>query len=199
MRGSGLGKSTTHRYAMSLRKEGLLRYDPESALYSLGAALIRMGRLAEEGLHITEAAGPHMDRLAAETNATIALAIPDAGSAVVVKVVYPPRAGVFTGVKVGSRQASRSAQALAMRAAEQRGVSRDPKVAEVQQNGYAFVDYPQIGISAVACAIVHGGDLLATMAAVGTTTTIADKIESIAQGLRLAARRIAEDLGEPRA
>jgi len=99
----GLGKSTTHRYATSLRQSGLLRYDGRSGRYSLGMRLVQLGQLAQVGLYVTQVAAPHMERLANELNETAVLSIWDGEGSVVVRVADAPRRLVYIGVRVGSR------------------------------------------------------------------------------------------------
>jgi DNA-binding IclR family transcriptional regulator len=111
-----LGKTTTHRYATSLRQEGLLRYDPRTGHYSLGIRLARLGRVALAGLHVVDVAGPHLEAIARELNDTAVLAIWDGALPVVVRVAYPPRRGIFVGVREGDRLTSRAAQSLVMQA-----------------------------------------------------------------------------------
>ena len=86
-----LGKTTTHRYAMSLRQEGLLRYNQRTGRYSLGIKLIRLGRIAQASLHLLEVAGPHLETAASDLNESTVLAIWDGALPVVVRVAYPPR------------------------------------------------------------------------------------------------------------
>ena len=72
---SGLGRASTHRYAMALRREGLLRYDAARNLYSLGPRILGLASVAIASLRVVAIAGHHMDRLAHDLNETIVLSV----------------------------------------------------------------------------------------------------------------------------
>ena len=106
----GLGKTTTHRYAMSLRQEGLLRYNQRTGKYSLGIKLIHFGRIAQASLPVLDVAGPHLEGIATDLNESAVLAIWDGSHPVVVRVAYPPQRDIFIGVRVGDRLSRTAAQ-----------------------------------------------------------------------------------------
>jgi DNA-binding IclR family transcriptional regulator len=189
----GLGKSTTHRYAMSLRQEGLLRYNQRSGRYSLGIKLIRLGRVAQGSLHLLDVANPHLETAASELNETTVLAIWDGASPVVVRVCYPPRRTVLIGVRVGDRLTPVAAQTLVMQAYLN---SREPRLEEVRQRGYAVTHYRDTGTVAVARPVFQDSQIVATIAALGTLATIAEEtVKPVAERLGIAAERISRDLG----
>jgi IclR family transcriptional regulator, KDG regulon repressor len=189
----GLGKTTTHRYAMSLRQEGLLRYNQRTGRYSLGIKLIRLGRVAQAGSQLLDVAGPHLESAANDLNETAVLAIWDGSLPVVVRVAYPPRRNIFVAVRVGDRLTPSAAQSLVMRAYLN---GREPRLADVRRLGYAVKHYDDTGTVAVARPIFQDGQIVATIAALGTLATIDEQsLKTVAERLGEAAERIRRDLG----
>ena len=195
----GLGKTTTHRYATSLRQEGLLRYNQRTGRYSLGIKLIRLGRIAQASLHLIEAAGPHLESAASDLNESAVLAIWDGSLPVVVRVAYPPRRNIFLGVRVGDRLTPAAAQAVVMRAyleGHSNGHAPDPCLEEVRRLGYAVTHYKDTGTVAVARPVFQDEQIVATIAALGTRTTIDEQnLGQVAERLGQAANNINRDLG----
>jgi DNA-binding IclR family transcriptional regulator len=192
----GLGKTTTHRYATSLRQEGLLRYNQRTGRYSLGIKLIRLGRIAQTSLHLMDVAGPHLENAASDLNESAVLAIWDGSLPVVVRVAYPPRRNIFVAVRVGDRLTPSAAQSVVMRAYLSGHQRREPRLAEVRRLGYAVTQYPDTGTVAVARPVIQDGQIIATIAALGTMATIDDdSLKRVADRLGLAAERISTDLG----
>jgi DNA-binding IclR family transcriptional regulator len=191
-----LGKTTTHRYAMSLRQEGLLRYNQRTGRYSLGIRLIRLGRIAQTSLHLLDVAGPHLESAASDLNESTVLAIWDGALPVVVRVAYPPRRNIFVGVRVGDRLTPAAAQSLVMRAYLNGHERIEPRFAEVRRLGYAVTHYPDSGTVAVARPVFQDGHIAATIAALGTHATLDDEnMKAVAERLGEAADRIGRDLG----
>src|SRR4029078_6264259 len=82
----GTSRATTHRYAMALRRVGLLRYDRPRAVYTLRPRIVELATSALAGLRIIKVAGPYMERLVDEVNETVVLSIWDGEAPVVVRV-----------------------------------------------------------------------------------------------------------------
>jgi DNA-binding IclR family transcriptional regulator len=191
-----LAKTTTHRYATSLRQEGLLRYDPLTGRYSLGIRLARLGRIALTSLHVVDVAGPHLEAIAREVNDTAVLAIWDGGLPVVVRVSYPPRRGIFVGVREGDRLGPKAAQSLVMQAFLRPQGTPDPELAQVRRQGYAAVTYEENGVTAVARPVFQEDAIVATLAVVGTARTVdGTTIGKVADRLGRAAGDIGTELG----
>ncbi|MBO0703893.1 MAG: helix-turn-helix domain-containing protein [Candidatus Dormibacteraeota bacterium] len=191
-----LGKTTTHRYATSLRREGLLRYDPRTGRYSLGIRLARLGRVAVAGLHVVDLAGPHLEAIARELNDTAVLAIWDGALPVVVRVAYPPRRGIFVGVREGDRLTSGTAQSLVMQAWLHPERTSDPELVQVRRQGYAVVTYEENGVTAVARPVFQEDAIVATVAVVGTVRTVdGTTVARVADRLGRVAADIGTELG----
>lgn len=71
-------KATLHRLLQALTRQGMLMQDAAGA-YSAGLRLVRLAHNAWDNSDLARVARPHLDRLAAETGATIHLAQLDQG------------------------------------------------------------------------------------------------------------------------
>ena len=190
----GMGKATTHRYAMSLRQEGLLRYNARTGRYSLGARLIQLGRIAQESVEVLEVATPHLSRVAGDLNETAVLAIWEGSQPVVVRVAYPPTREIFVGVRVGDRLTPRAAQSLVMRAYLEDGGSEE--FAEIRRRGYAVTTYETTGTVVIACPVFQDRQIVATVAVLATSQSMdEDGISGSVDRLRQAAESISAELG----
>lgn len=190
----GMGKATTHRYAMSLRQEGLLRYNARTGRYSLGARLIQLGRIAQESVEVLEVATPHLNRVAGDLNETAVLAIWEGAQPVVVRVAYPPTRVIFVGVRVGDRLTPRAAQSLVMRAYLEDGGSEE--LAEIRRRGYAVTKYETTGTVVIACPVFQDRQIVATVAVLATAQSMdEDGISGSVDRLRRAAESISAELG----
>lgn len=96
----GVGRSTAHRYLVSLEKRGLLRRR-DATTYELGPVLCRLGTLALSRLGVLEAAGPVMQELCREIRNTVVLSV-WGGRAPVIARVVPDNSRITTiSVEVG--------------------------------------------------------------------------------------------------
>ena len=192
----GLGKTTTHRYATSLRENGLLRYDRRSGRYSLGIRLVQLGQVAQAGLYVVQAAGPYLERTANELNETVVLSIWDGESAVVVRIAEAPRRISYLGIRIGSKLSPKAAQTRIFRAHVDPRALRNPDLARIRACGVAMATFPEDDTRAVACPIYQGGEVVAAIAVVGTPRRIPNRPDSaIAKYLRSAAEKLSGDLG----
>ncbi len=194
----GLGKTTTHRYARSLRDNGFLRFDRRSGRYSLGIRLVQLGQVAQAGLYVVQASGPHLERTANELNETVVLSIWDGESAVVVRLEEAPRRKTYLGVRIGSKLEPRTAQSRIFRAYVSPRAPRNPDLAKIRTHGVAVVTTPEDDVRAVACPIHQGGEVVAAMAVVGSPRRISKSpYSAIANSLRNAAEKLSAELGGP--
>jgi DNA-binding IclR family transcriptional regulator len=96
----GVGRSTAHRYLVSLEKRGFLRRR-DATTYELGPVLSRLGTLALSRLGVLEAAGPVMHELCREIRNTVVLSV-WGGRAPVIARVVPDNSRITTiSVEVG--------------------------------------------------------------------------------------------------
>jgi len=182
----GTSRATTHRYAMALRRVGLLRYDAGSGMHSLGPRVVELAATALSGLRIIRIAGPHMERLAAELNETVVLSIWDGDSPIVVRVDDNTDRVVHIVVRTGSRlPRTTSAQGKVFLAFSADGAELGQKaVARVRDTRIAINTQNEDGIRAIATPIFQDRDCVATMAVVGTIANLPGK-ESAPLCLRL--------------
>jgi DNA-binding IclR family transcriptional regulator len=182
----GTSRATTHRYAMALRRVGLLRYDAGSGMHSLGPRIVELAATALSGLRIIRIAGPHMERLAAELNETVVLSIWDGDSPVAVRVDDNTDRVVHIVVRTGSRLArTTSAQGKVFLAFSDEGGALAAKEHDrIRQTRIAINTQNEDGIRAIATPIFQDRDCVAAMAVVGTIANLPAK-ESAPLCLRL--------------
>jgi DNA-binding IclR family transcriptional regulator len=188
----GTSRATTHRYAMALRRVGLLRYDAGAGTHSLGPRIVELAATALSGLRIIRIAGPHMERLAAELNETVVLSIWDGDSPVVVRVDDNTDRVVHIVVRTGSRlPRTTSAQGKVFLAFSGEGGLTEKVAERVRHTRIAINTQNEDGIRAIATPIFQDRDCVATMAVVGTIANLPAK-ESAPLCLRL--REMADNL-----
>ena len=173
----GTSRATTQRYAMALRRVGLLRYDAGSGAHSLGPRIVELAATALSGLRIIRIAGPHMERLAAELNETVVLSIWDGDSPVVMRVADNTDRVVHIVVRTGSRLArttSAQGKVFLAFAAEGDGLG-EKEAARVRETRIAVNTQNEDGIRAIATPIFQDRDCIATMAVVGTIANLPAK------------------------
>ncbi|CAH2602917.1 D-galactonate regulator, IclR family [Rhodovastum atsumiense] len=97
----GCTRSTTQRLASALLQAGYLRNDPGRG-YVLGPKLIQFGFQAREQMPLAAIARPHLEALAARTEDTVHLGIPE-GSEVLYLDKLPGQRGLEMRSRVGHR------------------------------------------------------------------------------------------------
>jgi DNA-binding IclR family transcriptional regulator len=189
----GASKATTHRYAMALRRVGLLRYDPARTVYTLGPRIVELATTALAGLRIIKIAGPHMERLVAAVNETVVLSVHDGESAVVVRVDDNTDRLVRINVRTGSRLPATSAQGKVFAAFSG---GRGPELELIRARGMSANAMVVDGICAIAAPVFQGDDLVAAMAIVGTTASIDTEPDAtMGRLLRETAAALSTELG----
>jgi len=194
----GTARATTHRYAMALRRVGLLRYDAAGGIYSLGPRIVELAATALSGLRIIRIAGPHMERLAADLNETVVLSIWDGESPIVVRVADNTDRLVHIVVRTGSRlERTESAQGKVFLAFTDQGAQLQPRELErIVATRIAVNTQVHDGIRAVATPVFQDRAVIATMAVVGTIANLPESDESkLARRLREAAELLTAELG----
>jgi DNA-binding IclR family transcriptional regulator len=193
----GTSRATTHRYAMALRRVGLLRYDAAVGSYSLGPRIVELAATALSGLRIIRIAGPHMERLAAELNETVVLSIWDGESPIVVRVADNTDRVVHIVVRTGSRLQRDSAQGKIFLAFSGAGDELRPReLQRVLRSHVAVNTQTHDGIRAVATPIFQDREVIAAMAVVGTIANLPERDTSpLALRLRETAEQLSGELG----
>lgn len=199
--GLGLGKATTHRYAMSLRRTGLLRFEPATRTLSLGPRVLGLSSAAQAGFYFTRVAAPYMDRLCRELDETIVLSVWDGQGPVLIRAVDSTQRLVRISVRLGSRLSLASAQGSIFLAHGARPLSADgapdkERLEEVKRAGVAIVSHVVDGIRTVACPVFDQDGMIAAMAVVGTTATIPRGVDSpLVQALKRTTAELSAELG----
>lgn len=99
-RALGVGRSTAHRYLVSLEKRGFLQRR-DATTYELGPVLRRVGTLALSRLGVLEAAGPVMRELSREIGHTVVLSVWGGRAPVIARVVPDTSRVTTVSVEVG--------------------------------------------------------------------------------------------------
>ncbi len=194
----GTSRATTHRYAMALRRVGLLRYDTAGGIYSLGPRIVELAATALSGLRIIRIAGPHMERLAAELNETVVLSIWDGESPIVVRVADNTDRIVHIVVRTGSRlQRKESAQGKVFLAFSGAGDELERReLQRIASKRVAVNTQTRDGIRAIATPVFQDREVIAAMAVVGTIANLPHAEDSnVARQLRATAEQLSAELG----
>jgi IclR family transcriptional regulator, KDG regulon repressor len=72
-------KATLYRLLQTLTHQGMLSYDPDRQVYTMGVRLVRLAHVAWRQSSLAPIARPHLDRLSADLGETIHLAQLDHG------------------------------------------------------------------------------------------------------------------------
>jgi len=194
----GTSRATTHRYAMALRRVGLLRYDRPRAVYTLGPRIVELATSALAGLRIIKVAGPYMERLVDEVNETVVLSIWDGESPIVVRVADNTDRIVHLVVRTGSRLArSDSAQGKVFLAFGGDGSELNAReLQRILDSAIAVNTQTRDGIRAVATPVFQDREAIAAMAVVGTIPNLPESETSkLAVRLRRTAEQLSAELG----
>lgn len=165
---SEMSKATAHRYAVTLRRAGFLRYT--DGLYSLGYKAFELSSAAIASLAVVQMSAPFLSRLLERTGQTSVLSVWEGGAPIVVRVAENKNRTAHISVLAGSRLQPGSAQGQVFRAFHAAGTS--PRgLAGVRNRGFAFSSQPD-GIAALACPVLQAGGIVATLAIVGVGSVI---------------------------
>jgi len=88
---AGIHKSTVHRLLATLEAKRFLHRDPGNGLYRLGFQLVELASLALMDMDLPRCAGPHLQRLAADSGETVDLATLDGEHVVYLQVIESPQ------------------------------------------------------------------------------------------------------------
>ena len=205
----GTSKPTAHRYTKALRNVNLLRYDKREALYSLGPQVLALSAAARAGLPIITIAGPFMEDLVRDANETVVLSVWDGDTAVVVRVDDNTDRTIRISVRPGARLApTTSAQGRVVCAflppedvdgltsTLRRSAELRADLEAIRRSGIYLNSPVDNGVRTLAAPVFQDSRIVATMAMVGTTASLSDKVGSPAAKARLrASRALTETLG----
>lgn len=195
----GVGRSTAHRYLVSLEKGGLLRRR-DATTYELGPVLSRLGTLALSRPGVLEAARPVMRELSVQIRNTVVLSV-WGGRAPVVAQVAPDSSRITTiSVEVGRSLPADAAQSRVFAAYQQRDrahrtghlrVADDPQLKQIGDVLTARQVYEGGGFKTIAAPILSRSGIVATLAVIGLAVYMPDdEDEAVAEQLVAAIARI---------
>lgn len=196
----GVGRSSAHRYLVSMEKAGFLQRQGVVS-YALGPALLRLGAIALEGRGLVETAGPIMRDLAERISGTIVLGVWGGHAPVVARVERNPHQTTTVAVDVGRSLEPDSAQSFLFAAFRERGDrSAYPNVTERPVAGgapgetilVARQEYANGALKVIAVPVVaRNGDITATLAVLGFAVSLPDaEDDSVTDRLVAGARKI---------
>jgi DNA-binding IclR family transcriptional regulator len=208
-------RTTLHRYAMSLRKAGMLFYDDGTARYSLGPRVVQLGTAALSGLTLTQSVGPFLTRLVARTHVTALLTVWDGEAPLVVRENDDTDRLVSLKVREGSHLPAFdsaagtvfltfSEQARGGLAADTSGRYRtlESRQAELDQVRTTGVAYSQTlsGLHSIASPVFQQQEIVGAISLLGTMTELpASGRSDETDELRSACRDLTRILGGVRA
>jgi DNA-binding IclR family transcriptional regulator len=208
-------RTTLHRYAMSLRKAGMLHYDSGTARYRLGPRVVQLGTAALSGLSLTQSVGPFLTRLVARTQLTALLTVWDGEAPLVVRENDDTDRLVSLKVREGSHlPAFDSAAAMVFLAfspqvrgrldADTSGryralAERQAELDEVRVSGVAYSQALR-GLHAAAAPVFQYEEIVGAISLLGTMTELPTSGHSVeTDELRSAAQDLSAILGGVRA
>jgi DNA-binding IclR family transcriptional regulator len=204
----GTSKATAHRYTKALREAQLVHYDVSTSLYSLGPRVIGLAAAAHAALPILSAAEPYMQALGHQVDETVVLSIFDGETITVVRSVDSTERQVSVAVRPGTRiEPATSAQGrlfCAYMGLDQiplnQAVRRDSEfvglLARIRAEGISISPPTDNGMRSIAAPVFEGGRIAATMAIIGTITSVPEHPGSdLARALLSTTRELSSRLG----
>lgn len=185
----GFSRATAHRYCLSLRAVGLLRYEPTTGRYGLGARVIELGTAALEGLQILVTAQPYLHQLVTRVDRTSVMTVWDGQAPLIVRINDHTSALVRISIRLGSRlplfESAQGRIYLALSESIRRQFEGTPELAalrndlqQVREQGVSIRSQVSEGIRAIGAPVYRNGEVAATFAIVGTEGTVPDDLDS---------------------
>lgn len=208
----GSTKATAHRYTMALREAKLVRYSERDTLFSLGPQILTLSAAARAGMPIIAMAAPLIHELVQQLNQTVVLSIWDGGTAVVVHVDDSADSVIQVSVRTGARlELERSAQGRlfcayldpesepSVKAALEETPGLADEMAAIRAEGVSVNLIAVSGVRAVAVPIFSGGQVVASLAVIGTSYSVPEDAASVmASRLTEVAEMLSADLDRAR-
>lgn len=215
----GLNRTTVHRYFSTLVAAQLLERDPEEpSLFVPGPLLLQLGAIAQGRRQVIDVARRHLHELSTEVQLTAVLSLWGSSGPVVSLVSEATTRNILVTVRVGTQLGAESAQTYlflalmqdqddarrwieALPAGEQKDLKR--RIAVVRKEGISRMPIPAVDGVVVATAVFDQHGLVATIALVGTTSSLSltgsDKEDALVETARviteeLAGTHVAESL-----
>jgi DNA-binding IclR family transcriptional regulator len=207
----GLNRTTVHRYFGSLVLDNILEHDvDEPAAFVPGRLLLQLGAVAHGQRRVLDVAPRHMRLLSLETELTVVLSLWGEAGAVVSLVSETGTDPILITVRVGTTLDLDSAQTKLFAAflrdhdSVERYLSKrgnaerrkfESQLGPCRARGTARNDMPSIDAVVLAAAVFDEDDIAATVALVGTTSSLSAKSKAKELALVRRAYKITEEMG----
>ncbi|WP_344861894.1 IclR family transcriptional regulator [Amycolatopsis ultiminotia] len=207
----GLNRTTVHRYFSSLVLDEILERAPDDATtYMPGRLLLQVGAVAQGQRRVLDVAPRHMGDLSVGTGLTVVLSLWGASGPVVSLVSETGTHPILITVRIGSllgwdsaqtrlfvalsRNADRAERYLGRLAADERK-QLEGLLPPCRSRGLSRTPVPPIDGVVLAAAVFDEHDVAATVALVGTTSSLPAKAPAMEDALLHTASAITADLG----
>lgn len=213
-------KSTLYRFLDNLTRRGLLKLNPATKEYRLGASFIRLGQIAQKGVPLLEVCYPTMRRLSAEIGESVYLSVQESGQKVCLSCVearstpikYAPTPGSVAPLHAGASGkvllAFMPEEEMEELVEKGRLASVTPKtithkdrlnlrLRQIRKNGYDYSEGELVpGTWALAFPILHpGGSAFASLTVAGTLLNPPGPgLKKLVERVRTEVRRIENEL-----
>lgn len=207
----GLNRTTVHRYFTSLVQADFLERDrDEAATYVPGRLLLQLGAVAQGQRRVLDVAPSHMRALSLETGLTVVLSLWGASGPVVSLVSETGTHPILITVRIGSSLGPESAQTrlfVALSDNEQAvrrflgGVPKSERadfeqdLPDCRTKGLSRVRIPAIDGVVLASALFDEHGMTATVALVGTTSSLPEGASAVESALLRTAYQITVEMG----
>ncbi|GAA5166002.1 MULTISPECIES: IclR family transcriptional regulator [Amycolatopsis] len=207
----GLNRTTLHRYFSSMVLDEILERAPgDATAYMPGRLLLQLGAVAQGQRRVLDVAPRHMDALSVETGLSVVLSLWGASGPVVSLVSEAGTHPILITVRIGSTLGPDSAQTrlfMALFRDEERvkrylgGIPAEARaklegqLEACRARGLSRIAVPAIDGVVLAAAVFDEHDVAATVALVGTTSSLPEQAVDTEEALLRAARAITEELG----
>lgn len=207
----GLNRTTVHRYFTSLAQADILeRAKDEASAFVPGRLLLQLGAVAQGQRRVLDIAPGYMRALSLESNLTVVLSLWGASGPVVSLVSETGTHPILITVRIGSSLGPESAQtrlfvALSedkeqmqqfldrrVPAADRAAFERD--LQPCRERGVSRVRIPAVDGVVLAAAVFDEHGLAATLALVGTTSSLPEGASAAESALLRTAHRITEEM-----
>lgn len=207
----GLNRTTVHRYFTSLAQVGILERDKEEAsAFVPGELLLQLGAVAQGQRRVLDIAPAHMRELSLQASLTVVLSLWGASGPVVSLVSETGTHPILITVRIGSLLGPETAQTRLFAALSDDKERMDRYIAEIPEpdraafvadlpscrsRGLCRARNPAIDGVVLAAAVFDEHGLAATIALVGTTSSLPDGAVPLESALLRTAYRITAELG----
>ncbi|MEU6346989.1 helix-turn-helix domain-containing protein [Streptomyces sp. NPDC046977] len=207
----GLNRTTVHRYFTSMVLDEILERAPDDpTAYVPGRLLLQLGAVAQGQRRVLDIAPRHMDALSLDTGRSVVLSVWGASGPVVSLVSEAGTHPILITVRIGSTLGPDSAQTrlfVALSGDQERTkryLSRIPdeeraklqnQLEPCRSRGLSRIRVPSIDGVVLAAAVFDEHDVAATVALVGTTSSLPEDAIGTESALLRTALAITEELG----